>query len=146
MEVSCPFCAIAHGDDRTVEVICEGKRWVAFFPLQPATPGHTLVIPRLHVSDFWEASEDLASDLAVAVQRVGNAVRTAVSPEGLNLITSAGVAAEQSVFHLHLHVVPRWTKDGFGDIWPIEGRTYSPDGLENVAEAIRAACERGGHQ
>jgi histidine triad (HIT) family protein len=143
-EESCPFCAIARGSDQTVEIVCQSERWVAFFPLEPATPGHTLIIPRVHVSDFWEADEALAEELAVAAQRVGKAVGIGLDPEGLNLITSAGAAAEQTVFHLHLHVVPRWTRDGFGAIWPVEGKTYSDERLQDVADRVREACLRVG--
>ena len=138
----CAFCAIALGDDRTVEIVCEGESWIAFFPLEPATPGHTLVIPRAHVSDLWAAPVALVAELMAGVLSVGDAINAAVNPEGMNLITSAGKAAEQTVFHLHLHVVPRWAQDGFGRIWPIEGSKYENADLENVAELIRAECQR----
>lgn len=135
---NCEFCAISRGDDRSVEIVCEGENWVAFFPLDPATPGHTLVIPRNHVADLWEAEPALATDLMAAVIRVGRASNVSLKPEGMNLITSAGSAAEQTVFHLHLHVVPRWRRDGFGKIWP--PKKYTDSQLENVADRIRAAC------
>lgn len=62
-----------------------------------------------------------------------------LAPEGMSFITSAGETAEQTVFHLHLHVVPTWRKDGFGRIWLLEGKFEDAD-LENVAERIRRAC------
>lgn len=135
----CDFCRIARGDDETVEVVCEGKDWVAFFPLDPATPGHTLVIPRSHVPDLWGLDSADAGELMNAVIRVGRAIDSALSPEGMNMITSAGEAAEQTVYHLHLHVVPRWIGDGFGRIWPHE--SHVSDRQERDAAArIRAAC------
>ena len=70
--------------------------------------------------------------------RVGRAIRASLEPDGLNLITSAGETAEQTVYHLHLHVVPRWKKDGFGPIWPL-GERYENADLGNVAERIRVA-------
>ena len=142
---SCDFCAIARGEDRSVEVVCQGDSWMAFFPLEPATPGHTLVIPRGHVSNLWEAPTQLVAELMTGVGHVGAAIESAIHPEGMNLITSAGKAAEQSVFHLHLHVVPRWAKDGFGRIWPIEDRKYENAELENVADLIRAECDTFGN-
>jgi histidine triad (HIT) family protein len=135
----CTFCAIARGEDHSVEVVCEGEGWIAFFPLDPATPGHTLVVPRKHVVDLWEVDPPLGADLMAAVVRVGRAIDVALKPEGMNLITSAGKAAEQTVFHLHLHVVPRWQRDGFGRIWPVDGR-FEEAGLEDVADRIREAC------
>jgi len=139
---SCEFCAIARGEDHSVEVVCEGESWIAFFPLNPATPGHTLVIPRTHVADLWKVDPPLGAELMAAVIRVGRAIDAALSPEGMNLITSAGETAEQTVFHLHLHLVPRWHRDGFGRIWPVEGK-YEDTDLEDVASRIREACSDG---
>jgi histidine triad (HIT) family protein len=139
-EKGCPFCAIARGEDRSVEVISEGDSWLAFFPTAPATPGHTLVIPRTHVRDLWVADSHLAGELTGAVVRVGRAIKAAVHPEGINLITSAGEAAEQTVFHLHLHLVPRWANDRL-DIWPPK-RSMAPQLKANLADAVKAACEK----
>ncbi len=137
---NCPFCTFARGDDRSVEVVCESDAWVAFFPLDPATPGDTLVIPRQHVADLWAVDPALGSELMAGVIRVGRAIRTALAPEGLNLITSEGRVATQTVFHLHLHVVPRWKQDGFGQIWPA-GKRCDDTSLERVADRIRDACQ-----
>jgi diadenosine tetraphosphate (Ap4A) HIT family hydrolase len=86
----CDFCAIARGADQSVEVVCEADTWIAFFPLKPATPGHTLVIPRRHVPDLWSADPPLASDLITAVIQVGRAIQAALTPDGMNLIRSSG--------------------------------------------------------
>jgi histidine triad (HIT) family protein len=129
------------GEDGSVEIVGEGETWIAFFPLDPATPGHTLVIPRRHVEDLWKVDPGLGADLMKAVVAVGRAIETAVSPEGMNLISSAGAAAEQTVFHLHLHLVPRWHRDGFGTIWPTDGK-YEDAELDPIADRIRRAFER----
>jgi histidine triad (HIT) family protein len=136
----CAFCAIARGDDPSVELICEGKAWVAFFPLDPATPGHTLVAPRRHLPDLWEADAELGAELMAAVIRVGRAIRVALAPEGMNLITSAGDAAEQTVFHLHLHVLPRWHEDGMDRIWPLRSQRQRSD-PHGLADRVRRACQ-----
>lgn len=141
----CEFCAIARGDDRSVEIVCEGSDWVAFLPLKPATMGHTLVIPRRHVADVWELEEPLSSELMAAVIRVGRSIQEAVRPDGINLISSKGRAAEQSVFHLHLHVLPRWTEDGFDRIWPKDSPVDASE-LAEVAARIRAACSNENHR
>jgi histidine triad (HIT) family protein len=137
---NCPFCAIAAGRDQSVEVVCSASSWVAFFPTDPATPGHTLVIPRAHVRDLWSAEPSLRAELIEAVSKVGNAVRAAVEPEGMNLITSAGDAAEQTVFHLHLHVVPRWADDRL-DIWPPK-RSMAKELKQDIAKSVRSACKQ----
>lgn len=137
----CEFCRIARGAE-PAEVVCEGRDWLAFFPLNPATPGHTLVIPKAHVVDLWHVDPTLGAELMAAVIKVGRAINAALSPDGMNLITSAGKAAEQTVFHLHLHVVPRWSKDGFGQIWPTDKR-YEDMSLEGIADRIRHVCDDG---
>ena len=138
VDPSCDFCAIATGRDTDVEVIAEDFAWVAFFPLDPATPGHTLVIPRSHVRDGWALKAEDAGQLMAGVIKVGRAIQAGLAPEGMNLISSAGRAAEQTIFHLHLHVVPRWERDGFGRIWPTEHR-FSDMDLDDVADRIRSA-------
>lgn len=75
----------------------------------------------------------------VAVIQVGSALQIALIPEGMNLITSSGQAAEQTVYHLHLHLVPRWRNDGFGDIWPPKRQVRARD-MEGIADRIRKAC------
>jgi len=138
-DAGCDFCAIARGEDPTAEVVCQGETWVAFFPHNPATPGHTLVISREHAADLWRVPPPLAADLMAAVIRVGRAVQKAVLPEGMNLITSAGKVAEQTIYHVHLHVVPRWQHDGFDAIWPPKQPLPGID-LADVADRIRDAC------
>jgi histidine triad (HIT) family protein len=136
---ACPFCAIAEGRDPDARVVVSGAEWVAFFPPQPATRGHTLIISRAHVADFWSAEEPTVAVVAVAARKVGLAIRRALQPDGINLITSAGMAAEQTVFHLHLHVVPRWENDRFGAIWPPKG-LVPPREVDDALERIRLAC------
>lgn len=133
----CPFCRIIEGSDPEAQVVGEGETWVAFFPLQPATRGHTLVVPRVHISDFWHADQRTAANLAAACVDIGRALQAVLAPEGMNLITSAGEVAEQTVFHLHFHVVPRWRDDGIDPIWP-----SSSDEPERASAALAEAVRR----
>lgn len=135
----CDFCRIAKGESVETPIICSAESWVAFFPLNPATPGHTLIIPRKHVTDLWQVEATQGHELMTAVIHVGRAIQAALQPDGMNMITSAGRIAEQTVFHLHLHLVPRWDQDGFGRIWPVEHR-YRSATLSGVADRIRQAC------
>jgi histidine triad (HIT) family protein len=132
----CPFCQIAAGRESGIDLIAEDREWVAFFPDSPAALGHLLIVPREHVVDFWQLDSRLALQLVVAAQRLGRAVRRAVGAEGLNLITSAGAAAEQTVFHLHLHVLPRWNGDSL-ELWPDVNPRRSPEELQAAAARIR---------
>lgn len=142
-ETNCAFCQIARGEDRSVEIVAEAPDWLAFFPLNPASPGHTLVTPRRHISDLWQVEPPLSDVLMRACIGLGRTIQSALDPDGMNLITSAGSTAEQTVFHLHLHLVPRWQSDGFGQIWPT-GHRYENADLDDVAGHIRQAWESRG--
>lgn len=135
----CPFCEIVDREDRDVREVYRDSHVVAFFPTEPATLGHTLVVPRQHIPDVWALSEDLAAHLGRAVVRLSAAVRRAVDPEGLNVIQSNGAAATQTVMHLHVHLLPRWEDDGIGRIWPPE-TNYSEFQKDEAWERLRAEC------
>ncbi|GAA2338592.1 hypothetical protein GCM10010431_72490 [Streptomyces kunmingensis] len=90
----------------------------AFFPLEPATRGHTLVVPNRHVADLTDLTAREAQDVGEAVLRSARAIRSALSPDGLNVIQSTGEAATQTVPHVHFHLVPRWTGDRMTLSWP----------------------------
>jgi histidine triad (HIT) family protein len=135
-QTDCPFCAIAVGEDDSVEQIAAGASWMAFFPKVPATPGHTLLIPRAHVPDLWAIDSELAGELMAKAIDLGRAIERALRPDGMNLITSKGEAGEQSIFHLHLHLVPRWVGDSL-DIWP-EKKATGQKAREGLGVAIRA--------
>ena len=107
--------------------------------MQPAVRGHTLVVPKKHVSDLWSIDKELGPSLMAAVVEVGRAIGQALHPDGMNLISSAGQAASQTVFHLHLHLVPRWSGDRMGNIWP-SSEPWGKAELDEVAERIRTAA------
>jgi histidine triad (HIT) family protein len=133
----CEFCEIVAREE-PARIVMRSDEVVAFFPLEPATLGHTLVIPTVHVRDIWGLGDRQASALALATIRVAHAVRAAMSPDGLNIIQSNGEAATQTVPHLHVHVVPRWFDDAMGPIWPAE-TDWSSGQKNQAAEAIRDA-------
>lgn len=110
---------------------------LAFLPLDPATVGHTLVIPKKHIADIWEADDESLAACISHVRRIADAAWRAFQPEGLNIIQSNGTAATQSVFHLHFHVVPRWPDDQFGLTWPDNPRLDSEQ--EVVVTRLRDA-------
>jgi histidine triad (HIT) family protein len=114
----CPFCEIIDRKGNDVREVFRDEWVVAFFPLEPATLGHTLVVPRGHIPDVWAMDEATATRLSVVTLRLAFAVRRALAPEGLNIIQSNGEAATQTVPHVHVHVVPRWRGDAMGRIWP----------------------------
>lgn len=133
--ISCPFCAIIMGEGWAREIYRDDHT-AAFFPLRPATLGHTLVVPRRHIPDIWELPEADAARLSRAVLRVAAALRAAVTPDGLNIIQSSGAAATQTVPHLHIHLVPRWAADAIGPIWPAKPPSHPPQVLDNLRDKL----------
>ena len=138
--ISCPFCAIIMGEGWAREVYRDDHA-VAFFPLRPATLGHTLVVPRQHVPDIWALPEQTAVHLTHTVLRVAAALRANVTPDGLNIIQSSGAAATQTVPHLHIHLVPRWAADAMGPIWPAKPPSHSPQALDNLRDKLAGLME-----
>jgi len=106
----CIFCGIIAGEVPAT-LIHEDDRTVAFMDIQPATRGHALVIPRRHATDLLDiAADDLAACAATAQRVAGLAMRN-LGADGVNLVNACGPAAWQTVFHFHLHVVPRYADD-----------------------------------
>jgi diadenosine tetraphosphate (Ap4A) HIT family hydrolase len=116
--IACPFCAIVSGDDTGARVVYRSGGITAFIPLEPATRGHTLVVPNRHVAYLTDLTAVESRDLGEAVYRTARAIRSALSPDGLNVIQSTGAAATQTVPHVHFHVVPRWSSDRMMLRWP----------------------------
>lgn len=135
VDTSCPFCAIIMGEG-PARVVYRDDHAVAFFPLRPATFGHTLVVPRRHIPDIRELPEAAVAHLSRAALRVAAALRAAVAPDGLNIIQSSGAAATQTVPHLHVHLVPRWAADAMGPIWPAHPPSYPPQVLDNLRDKL----------
>ncbi|GAA3325857.1 HIT family protein [Paeniglutamicibacter sulfureus] len=137
----CPFCEIVAREDPDAREVYRDDDIVAFFPTEPAVLGHTMIIPRPHVADIWDLNEHLAQRLSVGTLGIANAIRRSLNPDGLNIIQSNGVAASQSVMHLHVHIVPRWENDRIGRIWPPESN-YSEQQKDKAWENLRTACKQ----
>ena len=106
----CIFCKIASGE-LPATIVDEDERTIAFMDISPATRGHALVIPRVHSRDIFEASPEDAAATALAAQRLAKRAKERLQADGVNLLNSSGAAAWQTVFHLHIHVIPRYLDD-----------------------------------
>jgi histidine triad (HIT) family protein len=131
----CIFCAIVEGDAPS-STVYEDEHAIAFMDINPATEGHTLVIPRKHVADLWEIGEEEARNVMAAALRVATKIRSALSPDGLNIMHATGVVAFQSVFHFHLHLIPRYRTDSIR--MPFVPRPGDRTQIANIAEKIRS--------
>jgi diadenosine tetraphosphate (Ap4A) HIT family hydrolase len=136
-ESPCPFCLIVAGEDPNARIVYRDLNVTAFFPLTPATHGHTLVIPNRHVAEHVDLTEAEARQLGAAVRRVARAVRSAASPDGINIIQSTGSAATQTVDHVHFHVVPRWSDDSVVLSWP-DVAAEDSDAQDRTLDLVRS--------
>jgi len=106
----CIFCKIVAGELPST-IVGEDERTVAFMDINPATRGHVLVIPRAHSEDLLGIDPDDLRAVAVASQRQATRAKERLRADGVNLVNSCGAVAWQTVFHFHMHVIPRYADD-----------------------------------
>jgi histidine triad (HIT) family protein len=134
----CIFCKIAAGEIPSAKVY-EDSDVLAFLDLSQVTKGHTLVIPKNHEENIYELSEETAQNLFKVIPKIANGIKSAYQPLGLNILNNNGEKAGQSVFHYHLHLLPRYGKgDGFGAVWHDHSSEYSIEDLQNIAQTIKS--------
>jgi histidine triad (HIT) family protein len=134
MAENCIFCAIA---ERTAaaEVVEADAHTIAFLDINPATRGHTLVIPRIHARNLYEVSDaDLVRTMVMA-KAIAVRMRDQLGADGVNVLNSCEAAAWQTVPHFHLHVIPRYNDDPLELPWT--PAPADPDELAAVAEDLR---------
>lgn len=138
-KTSCPFCNIVRQNDLQAREVYRDDLAVAFFPTEPATLGHTMIVPHAHVTHIWELGDSDAKHIGLLVSRISRVIMETTGAQGLNVIQSNGKVATQSVPHVHVHLVPRWRDDSIGRIWPPE-TNYSEFAKDETWDALRDAC------
>lgn len=133
--MDCIFCEIVAGNIPAATVY-EDEHVFAFMDIAPANPGHTLVIPKQHYRNIFDMPTEIGSKIMQASILIANAIKAALNPDGLNLFQSNEAAGFQTVFHFHLHLIPRWEGDPLRLPWrPSEGNM---DEIGDIAAKIRA--------
>jgi histidine triad (HIT) family protein len=134
----CLFCGIVDGSIPS-QTIDSDERTVAFMDINPATPGHALVVPRAHSADLLEIGPEDLSATMLASRRLARRMKEVLEADGINLINACGAVAWQTVFHFHIHVVPRYEDDPLKLPWiPEPG-----DSDEIAAVAAKLRGENG---
>lgn len=112
----------------------------AFLDISQVTKGHTLLIPKKASANIFETDEETMKHIGAALPKVANAIKRAFNPDGLNIIQNNGEFADQSVFHIHFHLIPRYENDidGFGYKWETHEDILDNDGKQQIAEQIQA--------
>lgn len=133
-EEDCIFCKIVAGE-LPATVIDEDERTVSFMDINPATRGHLLVVPRCHARDLISIDPGELAAVSASAQRMAKRAKERLGADGVNVINSCGSAAWQTVFHFHLHVIPRYEGDPLVLPWhPAPG---DPAAIASAAHAIR---------
>lgn len=131
----CVFCKIV-AKEVPASIVYEDQHTIAFMDIGQVNPGHVLVATKAHIENVYGLDEERAGAVFRSAARLARAVRAAFAPPGVALYQANGRAAAQTVFHFHLHVLPRWEKDGVNFTWPVKNPPR--DQLEQNAAKIRA--------
>ncbi|HEQ8831119.1 TPA: HIT family protein [Streptococcus pyogenes] len=131
---NCIFCSIIQGDIPSSKVY-EDEQVLAFLDISQTTKGHTLVIPKQHVRNLLEMTAETASHLFARIPKIARAIQSATGATAMNIINNNEALAEQTVFHAHVHLVPRYNEE---DGISIQYTTHEPDFpvLEKLARQI----------
>ena len=134
---NCIFCKIVQGGIPAIKVH-EDDDTLTFMDIQPASPGHALVIPKTHAANLLEIAEADLVTVTRTVQRVARAVRKALAPDGIRIVQTNGTAAGQTVFHYHVHIIPMQEGQRIGT----NGSTpANPEELKALEARIQEALE-----
>ena len=114
--MDCVFCQIAAGEV-PARIVCQDDDAMVLIPLKLNTKAHVIVVPKEHSESLFDIPSDTLSGLVLRVQKTAVALRDGLGADGVNVLHATGKAAQQSVGHLHFHILPRWDNDGL-DAWP----------------------------
>jgi histidine triad (HIT) family protein len=129
----CIFCKILAGEIPS-RIVDEDERTIAFMDIAPATRGHALVIPRAHAADLLSVEPEDLRAVASAAQRLAGRMKERLGADGVNLLNACGASAWQTVFHFHVHVIPRYEGDPLRLPWvPSAG---DPEEIGAVAQEL----------
>ncbi|AQQ52556.1 HIT family protein [Planococcus lenghuensis] len=133
----CIFCKIIDGEIPSIKVY-EDEHVYAFMDIMPLSKGHTLLIPKQHREFVYDLTEQEAGTLFAAAPKIASALKETFQPVGMNLLNNNGAKAGQSVFHFHLHFIPRYDEtDGFGAKWITKEKQYSSEKIQELAEQVK---------
>lgn len=133
-EPDCIFCQIVAGE-LPAQVVDEDERTLSFMDISPATRGHALVIPRRHARNLLEIEPEELAATVQAAQRLAKRVSERLGADGVNLLNSCGSAGWQTVFHFHIHVIPRYEDDPLRLPW--QPKPGDVEEIARTAEELR---------
>jgi histidine triad (HIT) family protein len=132
-DTNCLFCKIVAGEI-PCEKVYEDENTLAFLDIKPVNPGHTLIVPKEHYENVFEAPEEVWGHVMQTVKKVSHAIKDGLPVADLNIAMNNGKHAGQVIFHAHVHVMPRYENDGF-ELW--HGKDYAEGQAKVIAEKIK---------
>lgn len=129
----CIFCKLANGEIPT-RTIYEDEDFRVILDAAPATRGHALILPREHADNLYQLPEEAAGKAFVLARRMAVSMTERLGCQGFNIVQNNGEAAGQTVFHFHMHLIPRYTEDGQGTFW--EPQHYTDEMLDEICSRL----------
>lgn len=139
VDENCIFCKIAAGEIPS-ETVYEDEQFRAILDLGPATPGHTLILPKEHFQDVTELGDEYAANVLKVAAKIGKAMKAGLGCQGFNLVQNNGEVAGQTVMHFHMHVIPRYAQGEEMVLW--DPKSVKREELEEEGAKIRNAMEK----
>ncbi|MFD2508371.1 HIT family protein [Halalkalibacter alkalisediminis] len=142
LDQNCVFCKIVNGEIPASKIY-EDEHVLAFLDISQVTKGHTLVIPKNHHTDLFDLPQETSKHIYSVVPKLASAIKQTYNAEGLNMVNNNGEVAGQTVFHYHVHLIPRYGKgDGFGAVWKDHSAEYKGEDLKQMATKITAFIKK----
>lgn len=138
-DTNCIFCKIANGEVPS-QTLYEDDNFRVILDLGPATKGHALILPKDHYANLYDLPEETAGDAMKLAKKMATKMTERLGCEGFNLVQNNGDLAGQTVFHFHMHLIPRYRADGQKIGW--KPQEVSQEELQEVKEQICQECER----
>lgn len=131
---NCIFCKISNGEIPSA-AIYEDEEFKVILDLGPASKGHALILPKNHFANIYELDEETTAKAFILAKKMANKMTKALECDGFNIVQNNGIAAGQTVFHFHIHLIPRYDNDNVGSFWEA-GETTSEE-LENLVNLLK---------
>ena len=132
-DTNCIFCKILNGDIPSTKIY-EDDQFAIMLDIGPASFGHALILPKDHYANIFEMPEEVLSKSICLAKTFGEKLVKALGADGLNLVQNNGTAAGQTVFHYHLHLIPRYDGDSVGNLWT--PGSLSPEARQEILDKL----------
>lgn len=137
----CLFCKIIVGDIPAAKVY-EDDHVYAFLDISQVSKGHTLVIPKVHTTNIYDADADVMAKVFSRIPKIANAIKTSHQATGMNVLINNEAIAGQTIFHLHVHLIPKYNEhEGFSVNWKTNEQDYTSESLAKIANHIHQYLE-----